>query len=93
MRGSTHREETVCCVCVCVCEGYQGHIWVQSFPRSRGIFRSRDHTPQRSRSGTLVHSRHRRCPVHTLGQDGGGDGMGGGVSGHRVVVSAIISLN
>lgn len=42
------------------------HIWVQSSPRSRGIFPSQDHTERRPRSRTPWNSPDRSCPVHTL---------------------------
>lgn len=70
-----------------MCEAYRGHIWVRSSLRSRGTFLSHDHTPQRPHSCTLVHNRHRRCPVHTLRRHM----RGGGVSTAAVVV--LISLD
>lgn len=75
-------DDCSCHVCSAA-EGYRCHIWVRSFLRSRGIFPSRDRTPPRPHSCTLVHSRHQRCPVHTLGQDGGLGSTGGVSSGRR----------
>lgn len=47
-------------------ESHRRHIWIPSFPRSRGTFPSRDRTQPRRRSHMSGRSRVRRCPGRTL---------------------------